>query len=274
MLTINSNLKIKELDKLYNVLIKSDIINFNIEKAGGGFPKDLSIKIINKLNYKGAVLVINDLSLEMTDTLLEAGYKLEDITLAFGKWNKNGTVSDDKIMYNIMNDFIKHNIKEKLNVIFLGDIFMGIKKWDFIIANPPYGKLHLKILDILVTNFYESSNIVSLQPIRWLQDPNAKEKVNSDFNKFKTTIVDSITDLEVLPATESQKYFDIVNGVDLGIYTFNKNANNKFNLDTLIPPLIKKIKSKLKTYPIFDKDKKDGWRARIPVILSGGKRRR
>lgn len=152
MLTIDSNLKIKELDKLCNVLIKSDIINFNLKKVGGGFPKDLPTKIINKLNYKGTVLIINDLSLEMTDKLLGAGYKLEDITLAFGKWNNNGTVSDDKIMYNIMTDFIKHNIKEKLTVIFLGDIFMGIKHWDCIIANPPYGAIGANITNYIRQN--------------------------------------------------------------------------------------------------------------------------
>ena len=152
MLTIDSNLKIKELDKLCNVLIKSDIINFNIKKVGGGFPKDLPTKIINKLNYKRIILVINDLSLEMTNELLEVGYKLEDITLAFGKWNNNGTISDDKIMYNIMNDFIKHNIKEKLNVIFLGDIFMGIKHWDCVIVNPPYNTIGANITDYIRQN--------------------------------------------------------------------------------------------------------------------------
>ena len=144
MLTIQSNLKIQDLETLSKTLIKPDIINFGLSKVGGGYTAKIADKVIaklSKLDKKKTIVIINDITLQMADKLLEAGYK--NIYLAFGSFNKDGTVSKNKTAYNIMKAVIENNIKEKLNVIILEEIFN--MKIDGIIANPPSGAIGANI---------------------------------------------------------------------------------------------------------------------------------
>ena len=144
MLTIQSNLKIQDLETLSKTLIKPDIINFGLNKVGGGYTDKIADKVIaklSKLDKDKTVVIINDITLQMADKLLEAGYK--NIYLTFGSFNKDGTVSKDKTVYNIMKAVIENNIKEKLNAISLEEIFN--MKIDGIIANPPYGAVGANI---------------------------------------------------------------------------------------------------------------------------------
>ena len=145
MLTIQSNLKIQDLETLSKTLIKPDIINFGLNKVGGGYTDTIADKVIaklSKLDKDKIVVIINDITLQMADKLLEAGYT--NIYLAFGSFNKDGTVSKDKTVYNIMKAVIENNIKEKLNAISLEEIFN--MKIDGIIANPPYGAIGANIV--------------------------------------------------------------------------------------------------------------------------------
>ena len=145
MLTIQSNLKIQDLETLSKTLIKPDIINFSLNKVGGGYTDKIADKVIaklSKLDKDKIIVIINDITLQMVDKLLEAGYK--NIYLAFGGFNKDGTVSKDKTVYNIMKAVIENNIKEKLNAISLEEIFN--MKIDGIIANPPYGAIGANIV--------------------------------------------------------------------------------------------------------------------------------
>lgn len=144
MLTIQSNLKIRDLETLSKTLVKPDIINFGLNKVGGGYTDKIADKAIaklSKLDKDKTIVIINDITLQMADKLLEAGYK--NIYLAFGSFNKDGTVSKDKTVYNIMKAVIENNIKEKLNTISLEEIFN--MKIDGIIANPPYGAIGANI---------------------------------------------------------------------------------------------------------------------------------
>ena len=144
MLTIQSNLKIQDLETLSKTLIKPDIINFGLNKVGGGYTGEIADKVIaklSKLDKDKTIVIINDITLQMADKLLEAGYK--NIYLAFGSFDKDGTVSKDKTVYNIMKAVIENNIKEKLNAISLEEIFN--MKIDGIIANPPYGAIGANI---------------------------------------------------------------------------------------------------------------------------------
>ena len=145
MLTIQSNLKIQNLETLSKTLIKPDIINFGLNKVGGGYTDKIADKVIaklSKLDKDKTIVIINDITLQMADKLLEVGYK--NIYLAFGSFNKDGTVSKDKTVYNIMKAVIENNIKEKLNAITLEEIFN--MKIDGIIANPPYGAIGANIV--------------------------------------------------------------------------------------------------------------------------------
>ena len=94
-------------------------------------------------------------------------------------------------------------------------------KFDHIIMNPPYCRnLHLKILNEAINH---SDDIVNLSPIRWLQDPLAEYKRNSDFNKFKC-IRERIESIEVIDAATSTGLFGAAMWTDLGVYHLNKDG--------------------------------------------------
>ena len=93
-----------------------------------------------------------------------------------------------------------------------------------IITNPPYCKnLHLKILSHLIS-LYPNAEIVNLSPIRWLQDPLAEYKKNSDWKKFGD-IRKNIADLEVINATDMRAFFNSAQCENSGIYHITKNGD-------------------------------------------------
>ena len=173
MLTIQSNLKIQDLETLSKTLIKPDIINFGLNKVGGGYTDKIADKVIaklSKLDKDKTIVIINDITLQMADKLLEAGYK--NIYLAFGGFNKDGTVSKDKTVYNIMKAVIENNIKEKLNAISLEEIFTMKIKFDGIIANPPYGKIGANITKKIIdtVDFNEYINLLPANDYKRVDD--------------------------------------------------------------------------------------------------------
>ena len=72
-------------------------------------------------------------------------------------------------------------------------------KFDCIIQNPPYQRnLHLKILAEAIKHLKdEKSKVVNLSPVRWLQDPLAKYKKNSNWYRFQENIAKHIESLDV-----------------------------------------------------------------------------
>ena len=100
-----------------------------------------------------------------------------------------------------------------------------------IIMNPPYCKnLHLKILQEAMKN---GDEIINLSPIRWLQDPLAEYKKNSDWFRFED-IRKKIADLEAINATDARKLFNSAQYENLGVYHITKNGG----LDILPKPFI------------------------------------
>lgn len=94
-------------------------------------------------------------------------------------------------------------------------------KFDHIIMNPPYCKnLHLKILNEAINH---SDDIVNLSPIRWLQDPLAEYKRNSDFKRFKE-IRERIESVEIIDAISSADSFNAAIWTDLGVYHLSKDG--------------------------------------------------
>ena len=88
-------------------------------------------------------------------------------------------------------------------------------KFDHIIMNPPYCRnLHLKILNEAINHSYD---IVNLSPIRWLQDPLAEYKKNSDFKKFEN-VRKHIESIEVISVHEATNSFNAAIWTDLGVY--------------------------------------------------------
>lgn len=89
-----------------------------------------------------------------------------------------------------------------------------------VIMNPPYNyNLHLKILRKIMQY---SDEIVNLSPIRWLQDPLAEYKKNSDYKKFED-VRSHIESLDIIDSSEANNAFGINFG-DLGIYYITENG--------------------------------------------------
>ena len=94
-------------------------------------------------------------------------------------------------------------------------------RFDFAIMNPPYDRnLHLKFLEKVIK---VADKTVNISPVRWLQDPLAKYKKNSDYNRFERGVLSKIESVDIVPAYMATKYFgkepDLVITIDLGIYT-------------------------------------------------------
>jgi hypothetical protein len=108
-----------------------------------------------------------------------------------------------------------------------------------------------------------------LSPVRWLQDPLAKYKKNSDYHKFQKSISEKLSDVIVIPKLEAQKYFpSTVMGADLAIYVARNTGG--FDIDSLVNPIFKKVLKKQITHPVFDEKQKDGFRVRIAIIVCNG----
>lgn len=150
------------------------------------------------------------------------------------------------------------------------DVYNIIKgldmKFDCIIMNPPYQKnLHLKVLAEAIKHLKDDGVCVNLSPVRWLQDPLAKEKKSSAYNKFKC-IRDRLESLEVLNPIKTNVLFNI-GCSSLGIYTVGKGG---YDCENLISPVVKKVLEKTTSFPVLEENVKDGWRVRIPLINNNG----
>ena len=159
---------------------------------------------------------------------------INNIIMSIDDINGDGkyTVNDFLDMDN--NDILKEN---------------GGKKFDVTLMNPPYDKsLHLKFLEKTIKI---SDNVVSIQPIRWLQDPISKNKKVSAYNKYKESIFNHIKDIEVINSKISTKLFGGENittiNFDLGIYVCDKTGgwNNIFE-----NKILEKIINKTNGIPI------------------------
>ena len=86
-----------------------------------------------------------------------------------------------------------------------------------------------------------SDDIVNLSPIRWLQDPLAEYKKNSDYNKY-IDIRARISSLEVIDKVEAQKIFNIGNLTDLGICHLTKDGGWTRNENKIINKIVANTK--------------------------------
>ena len=122
-------------------------------------------------------------------------------------------------------------------------------KFDHIIMNPPYCRnLHLKILNEAINH---SDDIVNLSPIRWLQDPLAEYKRNSDWKKFDN-VRNHIESIDVITAKDASYLFGASIWADLGVYHLNKDGS--FDTHSLLKHLwfvnkvILKVKDSVKDH--------------------------
>ena len=98
-------------------------------------------------------------------------------------------------------------------------------KFDHVVMNPPFCRnLHLKILNEAINH---SDDVVNLSPIRWLQDPLAEYKRNSDWKKFEN-IRERIESIEIIKVTDAESLFNIDLPFNIGVYHITKCLNPGF----------------------------------------------
>ena len=143
--------------------------------------------------------------------------------------------------------------------------------FDKIIANAPFDKnLHLKILREAMKHMEkEGGEIVSLEPIRWLQDPLAEYKRGSDWKKFGD-VRERIESLDIVDREYAANTFSIRLGCDLGIYHITKNGKGLDLRDKIAMKIYNGCKVHL--FDVMEYNKSDGWRVRLSDLrpLNGG----
>ena len=167
-------------------------------------------------------------------------------TGAIGLYLRSKGIDDDKIyMSDINPSHVEMCKKLGFKHVYQCDVLSEKVNIEYkhmkIIMNPPYsGNLHLKILSHLIS-LYPDAEVVNLSPIRWLQDPLAEYKKNSDWKKFES-VKTKIESLEIIDASLAHDLFDIQHS-DLGIYHLSKKSNG-FKRDTSLDTIMKKILDK------------------------------
>ena len=172
-------------------------------------------------------------------------------------------LGESKKLINISTYSIEHAEDDIINKIqeFNKDSNM---KFDVAIMNPPYDKnLHLEILKNIIPF---ADKIVNISPIRWLQDPLAKNKSKSAYKKYEDTISKKIEDLKPIDSQIASKLFDA--GLPpMGIYVIGNGGFDyiKFNCNIIV----NKIRNK-QLKPVFEENKYNGIRVKISKIYGGG----
>lgn len=88
-----------------------------------------------------------------------------------------------------------------------------------IIMNPPYNRsMHLKVLD-KVTKVFSDADIVSLQPIIWLQS------LNRDLGKWQH-LYKQIYSIDRISADDNREAFESRGPTDLGIFVIRKDKQH------------------------------------------------
>ena len=158
------------------------------------------------------------------------------------------------------------------------DLYDIDMKFDCIVMNPPYQKnLHLKILAEAIKHLKDDeSKVVNLSPVRWLQDPLAKYKKNSDYNRFEESVAKHIETFNIIESAESNNIFSAGIMPDLAIYLCNKNSIGTVKcytnaiIDKVLSSCIKMLSD------VVEYKKRDGWRWQIselqPLNAQGGEK--
>lgn len=146
-------------------------------------------------------------------------------------------------------------------------------KPDLDIMNPPYdGSLHLTILENVLANKKPHSTVISVQPVRWLEDPLAEYKQGTDYKKYKTSIVNKLSNIALIDVMTANNSFGITADQDLAIYTFGHTANEVYIYSKIVKTILAKIKTK--NLPACSKfiehEKVDGWRCETFKVKSLG----
>ena len=161
------------------------------------------------------IIVIRDFFTAMHAAIDNAVTFVTDDKEAYELFNKN-VVSNDEFGNDDTVLLVDTEINKNAWKDFIKEI-VSMPKFDVAIMNPPYDKnLHLKILEAVIPI---ADKVVNISPVRWLQDPLAKYKKNSDYNKFEESISKKIESLDLIDSNTASVLFSAAFNMNLGIYT-------------------------------------------------------
>lgn len=140
------------------------------------------------------------------------------------------------------------------------------------IGNPPFGNLHLKIIEGIIPRMEEDGMGCFIHPARWFEDPVARFKRDSDQGKFKG-IVDRLDDVKIMDTKAVADAFGITRNGDLMISTLKAKPTGKSIMiyddlarKSIYPILAYSRNHNLEEY--VEKDRVDGWRVQIKALTA------
>src|SRR5574344_1903910 len=176
------------------------------------------------------VLVIRELFTAMHAAIDNSVTFITDDKEAYELFNKN-VVSNDEFGNDDTTLYVDTEINKHAWKDFIKEL-TSMPKFDIAIMNPPYDKnLHLKILEAVIP---VANKVVNISPVRWLQDPLAKYKKNSDYKKFEESISKKIESLDVIDSNNAQILFNAAFNMNLGIYIIGHGGYNYKNCENNI----------------------------------------
>ena len=143
-------------------------------------------------------------------------------------------------------------------------------KFDCIIMVPPFHRnLPLKVLAKAIKYLKDEKSVcVNLSPVRWLQDPLAKEKKSTDYKRFEESVSKHLTNVEIVSTTTVCIIFGLWIYTDLAIYCCAKDAACSFDYEhKLIDECLGNRKDIF--YKIYDFCKKSNMSNHIEFNLNG-----
>ena len=140
-------------------------------------------------------------------------------------------------------------------------------KFDICLMNPPYYRsTHLKFLEKTIKI---ADNVVSIQPIRWLEEKVGRYKKNSIYNKYKESIAKYIKDLEIITAEEAEKKFNAAFTFNIGIYLCDKNGGydiDKLTSNDIVNKVFEKMDDNINDHIEFSEPKN----SIVVSLITGG----
>lgn len=108
----------------------------------------------------------------------------------------------------------------------------GVKKFDICLMNPPYDRgLHLKFLEKVIEC---TDNVISIQPVNWLEDIGCQLNEKSQYYKYENSISKHIYNLDKIEGNDATRIFGGEGNVSisqkLAIYHCNKNGGYEYSL--------------------------------------------
>ena len=143
----------------------------------------------------------------------------------------------------------------------------GVKHFDICLMNPPYDKsLHLKFLEKVIE---VTDKVVTVQPVRWIEETVGPKKKTSAFNKYEDSIAKHIKELDIYSAEEAEKLFGAAFNFNIGIYVCDKKGGfdySKLNTNKILDKVLEKMPDNIDNHIKFNEPNN----AIIVSLITGG----